>query len=88
MSFFSSHFSPSCCKIEKTLKELGVAKKPQPDARALQEAEEIKARLERNPRGRDLLVQLLDLVDRYWNGSKSLHKHAKFKGDFLFTTSV
>ena len=26
------------------------------------------------------LFQFLDLVDRYWNGSKSLHKNVKFKG--------
>nr|XP_022341017.1 centrosomal protein of 72 kDa-like [Crassostrea virginica] len=31
------------------------------------------------PENRAFLFQLLDLVDRYWNGSKSLHKHAKFK---------
>ena len=29
------------------------------------------------------LFQFLDLVDRYWNGSKSLHKNVKFKGKFF-----
>ncbi|KAH3774706.1 hypothetical protein DPMN_176094 [Dreissena polymorpha] len=33
-----------------------------------------------NPESRLFLFQLLDLVDRYWNGSKSLHKNNKFKG--------
>ncbi|KAL3860763.1 hypothetical protein ACJMK2_010835 [Sinanodonta woodiana] len=32
------------------------------------------------PQTREFLTQLVDLVDRYWNGTKSLHKHAKFKG--------
>lgn len=32
------------------------------------------------PENRAFLFKILDLVDRYWNGSKSLHKHAKFKG--------
>lgn len=32
------------------------------------------------PENRAFLFKVLDLVDRYWNGSKSLHKHAKFKG--------
>ncbi|XP_068700637.1 centrosomal protein of 72 kDa-like isoform X2 [Montipora foliosa] len=27
----------------------------------------------------DLLNKLLDLVDKYWNGSKSLHHHSKFQ---------
>ncbi|CAH1780162.1 unnamed protein product [Owenia fusiformis] len=27
----------------------------------------------------DYLTQLLDLVDKYWNGSKSLHRNAKFQ---------
>ncbi|XP_041376248.1 centrosomal protein of 72 kDa-like [Gigantopelta aegis] len=67
-------------EIEKTLKELGIPKNLQPDPKMVQEAEEIKARLERNPRARDFLVKLLDMVDRYWNGTKSLHKHSKFKG--------
>ncbi|XP_061197157.1 centrosomal protein of 72 kDa-like [Saccostrea echinata] len=31
------------------------------------------------PENRAFLFKILDLVDRYWNGSKSLHKHAKFK---------
>ncbi|XP_048762502.2 centrosomal protein of 72 kDa-like isoform X1 [Ostrea edulis] len=31
------------------------------------------------PENRAFLFKVLDLVDRYWNGSKSLHKHAKFK---------
>lgn len=26
-----------------------------------------------------LLTKLLDLVDKYWNGSKSLHRHSKFQ---------
>ena len=30
------------------------------------------------------LFQFLDLVDRYWNGSKSLHKNVKFKGKVFF----
>ena len=30
------------------------------------------------------LFQFLDLVDRYWNGSKSLHKNVKFKGTVLY----
>ena len=30
------------------------------------------------------LFQFLDLVDRYWNGSKSLHKNVKFKGTALY----
>ncbi|GFR64155.1 centrosomal protein of 72 kDa [Elysia marginata] len=29
-------------------------------------------------REKNLLFSLLNLVDRYWNGSKSLHKHPKF----------
>ncbi|XP_045192927.2 centrosomal protein of 72 kDa-like [Mercenaria mercenaria] len=33
-----------------------------------------------NPESRLFLFQILDLVDRYWNGSKSLHKNNKFKG--------
>lgn len=33
------------------------------------------------------LFQLLDLVDRYWNGSKSLHKNVKFKGRPSFLLS-
>ncbi|KAL5022267.1 hypothetical protein ScPMuIL_001422 [Solemya velum] len=32
-----------------------------------------------SPRCREFLFRLLDLVDRYWNGTKSLHKHGKFK---------
>jgi len=39
-----------------------------------------------NPEARLFLFQVLDLVDRYWNGSKSLHKNNKFKSndwDFL-----
>ncbi|XP_060570895.1 centrosomal protein of 72 kDa-like [Ruditapes philippinarum] len=32
-----------------------------------------------NPESRLFLFQILDLVDRYWNGSKSLHKNNKFK---------
>ncbi|XP_071959323.1 centrosomal protein of 72 kDa-like [Antedon mediterranea] len=28
----------------------------------------------------EFLVKFLNLVDRYWNGSKSLHKHQKFQG--------
>jgi hypothetical protein len=32
------------------------------------------------PESRLFLFQILDLVDRYWNGSKSLHKNNKFKG--------
>lgn len=35
------------------------------------------------PENRAFLFKVLDLVDRYWNGSKSLHKHAKFKGQDL-----
>jgi len=34
-----------------------------------------------HPQNRALLLKLLDLVDRYWNGSKSLHKNVKFKGN-------
>lgn len=33
------------------------------------------------PESRLFLFQILDLVDRYWNGSKSLHKNNKFKGN-------
>ena len=31
-----------------------------------------------------LLHKLVDLVDKYWNGSKSLHTHSKFKGTYVF----
>jgi hypothetical protein len=37
-----------------------------------------------NPESRLFLFQILDLVDRYWNGSKSLHKNNKFKGMVAF----
>jgi hypothetical protein len=37
-----------------------------------------------NPESRLFLFQILDLVDRYWNGSKSLHKNNKFKGMIAF----
>ena len=30
-----------------------------------------------------LLHKMVDLVDKYWNGSKSLHSHTKFKGLFV-----
>ncbi|XP_033754495.1 centrosomal protein of 72 kDa-like isoform X3 [Pecten maximus] len=33
-----------------------------------------------NSRSKELLSKLLDIVDRYWNGSKSLHKNIKFRG--------
>ncbi|OWF39191.1 centrosomal protein of 72 kDa-like isoform X2 [Mizuhopecten yessoensis] len=33
-----------------------------------------------NSRSKELLSRLLDIVDRYWNGSKSLHKNIKFRG--------
>lgn len=32
---------------------------------------------------RDFLFKLCDLVDRYWNGTKSLHKNPKYKGQLL-----
>lgn len=28
------------------------------------------------------LIQLLDLVDKYWNGSKSLHDNKKFMSSY------
>ncbi|KAK7498086.1 hypothetical protein BaRGS_00010674 [Batillaria attramentaria] len=40
----------------------------------------IQVRLDDRPAVKRMLFQLLDLVDRYWNGSKSLHQHAKFLG--------
>ena len=39
------------------------------------------------PRAKEFLLKMLDLVDRYWNGSKSLHKHAKFKGQIVVQRS-
>lgn len=38
----------------------------------------IQTRLDDNPSAKQMLFKILDLVDRYWNGSKSLHQHAKF----------
>ncbi|KAK7114531.1 centrosomal protein of 72 kDa-like isoform X2 [Littorina saxatilis] len=40
----------------------------------------IQQRLDDNPSAKELLFRILDLADRYWNGSKSLHQHAKFLG--------
>nr|KAG5707485.1 hypothetical protein BaRGS_011989 [Batillaria attramentaria] len=40
----------------------------------------VMVRLDDRPAVKRMLFQLLDLVDRYWNGSKSLHQHAKFLG--------
>ena len=34
------------------------------------------------------LFQFLDLVDRYWNGSKSLHKNVKFKGKSMISDQM
>ncbi|XP_046381009.2 centrosomal protein of 72 kDa-like [Haliotis rufescens] len=67
-------------EIEETLQELGIPKDLPQDPRQTQEENAIKVRLEQNPQGRELLFRLMDLVDRYWNGTKSLHKNAKFKG--------
>ncbi|XP_033107745.1 centrosomal protein of 72 kDa-like isoform X2 [Anneissia japonica] len=33
-----------------------------------------------DPVSEEFLTKFLNLVDRYWNGSKSLHKHKKFQG--------
>ncbi|XP_046572402.1 centrosomal protein of 72 kDa-like [Haliotis rubra] len=67
-------------EIEETLQQLGIPKDLPQDPRQTQEENSIKVRLEENPQGRELLFRLMDLVDRYWNGTKSLHKNAKFKG--------
>ncbi|XP_025116292.1 centrosomal protein of 72 kDa-like [Pomacea canaliculata] len=40
----------------------------------------VQARLNDNPVMMHMLFRILDYVDRYWNGSKSLHQHAKFLG--------
>jgi hypothetical protein len=40
----------------------------------------VQSRLDENPTTKRMLFKVLDLVDRYWNGSKSLHQHAKFLG--------
>lgn len=32
------------------------------------------------PTYKDFLFKMCDLVDRYWNGTKSLHKNPKYKG--------
>ena len=32
------------------------------------------------PAFKEFLFKLSDLVDRYWNGTKSLHKNDKYKG--------
>lgn len=36
----------------------------------------------------ELLLSLLHLVDRYWNGSKSLHYHSKFQGKNVLLLSL
>lgn len=33
------------------------------------------------------LHKLVDLVDKYWNGTKSLHNHSKFKGIHCFLSA-
>ena len=32
------------------------------------------------PAFKEFLFKMSDLVDRYWNGTKSLHKNDKYKG--------
>jgi hypothetical protein len=32
------------------------------------------------PAFKEFLFKISDLVDRYWNGTKSLHKNDKYKG--------
>ncbi|KAL8613869.1 hypothetical protein ACOMHN_032859 [Nucella lapillus] len=44
------------------------------------DADWVQGRLDDQPSSKHYLFRLLDLVDRYWNGSKSLHQHAKFLG--------
>lgn len=46
----------------------------------------VQARLNDNPVMMHMLFRILDYVDRYWNGSKSLHQHAKFLGKYFLTS--
>ena len=43
----------------------------------------VKVRLRENLCAQQVLCKILDLVDRYWNGTKSLHHHDKFLGTYM-----
>ncbi|ESO82670.1 hypothetical protein LOTGIDRAFT_155686 [Lottia gigantea] len=70
-------------EIEQTLEELGIPKYHKGEARLTETEERIKLKLDSNKPYASFLYQLLDIVDHYWNGSKSLHNHVKFKEQAL-----
>ncbi|XP_050396053.1 centrosomal protein of 72 kDa [Patella vulgata] len=72
-------------EIEQTLEELGIPKhfNGESQSQVPEKEESVKVNLENNQLVKGFLFKLLDMVDRYWNGSRSLHKHAKFKEQAL-----
>ncbi|XP_076470302.1 centrosomal protein of 72 kDa-like [Babylonia areolata] len=78
-----THSAPG---VETFPAERGVPDPSQRSSSGRYDAAVVQGRLDQCPPAKHFLFRLLDLVDRYWNGSKSLHQHAKFLGMALDLT--